>query len=83
MKNHTEMGPAGAAGPFFDEHEIDLLFLAQAQRILYPTAIAGIYGMNFEHMPKLKWRYGYFIVLGLIAVICGTVYWPLRRNSWL
>jgi magnesium transporter len=37
-----------------------------------PTAIAGIYGMNFEHMPELKWTYGYFLVIGVVAAICGT-----------
>ena len=48
-----------------------------------PTAVAGIYGMNFENMPELKWRYGYFIVVGFIAAICGTMFWRLRRNGWL
>jgi hypothetical protein len=42
MKNYTEMEPGRAAGPSFDEHEIDLLFLAQAQRFLYRTAIGEI-----------------------------------------
>jgi magnesium transporter len=56
---------------------------AWAAILAVPTAIAGLYGMNFEHMPELKWRYGYFIVLGLIAAICGTVFWRLRRNGWL
>jgi magnesium transporter len=36
-----------------------------------PTAIAGIYGMNFEFMPELGWRYGYWVVLGVIAVVCS------------
>ena len=40
-----------------------------------PTAIAGIYGMNFEFMPELKWSYGYFLMIGVIAAICGTLYW--------
>jgi magnesium transporter len=56
---------------------------AWAAILAVPTAIAGIYGMNFEHMPELKWHYGYFLVLGLIAGICGTVFWRLRRNGWL
>ena len=37
---------------------------AWAAILAVPTAIAGIYGMNFEHMPELKWRYGYFLVIG-------------------
>jgi magnesium transporter len=48
-----------------------------------PTAIAGIYGMNFEFMPELKWRYGYFLVMGVIIAVCGTLYWRFRRNGWL
>ena len=56
---------------------------AWAAILAVPTAIAGIYGMNFEHMPELKWQYGYHIVLALIAMICGTVFWRLRRNGWL
>lgn len=48
-----------------------------------PTAVAGIYGMNFEHMPELKWRYGYFLVLGSILAICSALIWRFRRNGWL
>jgi magnesium transporter len=48
-----------------------------------PTAIAGIYGMNFEHMPELKWAYGYFLVIGVIIAICTTLYVQFRRNGWL
>jgi magnesium transporter len=48
-----------------------------------PTAIAGIYGMNFYNMPELKWRYGYFIVVGAIAAICGTLYLRFRHSGWL
>ncbi len=36
-----------------------------------------------QSMPELKWRYGYFIVLGFIGAICGTMFWRLRRNGWL
>lgn len=48
-----------------------------------PTATAGIYGMNFEHMPELKTTYGYFIVLAVIAVICTTLYFHFKRMKWL
>lgn len=48
-----------------------------------PTMIAGIYGMNFEFMPELKWSYGYFLVIGVIVAICGTLYWRFRRNGWV
>jgi magnesium transporter len=44
--------------------------------------IAGIYGMNFEHMPELTWRYGYFIVLGIMLIIGGMLAWVFRRLGW-
>jgi magnesium transporter len=56
---------------------------AWAAILAVPTAMAGIYGMNFEHMPELKWQYGYFAVLGLIATVCGGLWFRFRRNGWL
>lgn len=47
------------------------------------TAIAGIYGMNFDNMPELHWHYGYFLCLGVIACISGGLYITFRRNKWL
>ncbi|CEJ14117.1 Magnesium transport protein CorA [bacterium YEK0313] len=51
--------------------------------IAVPTAIAGLYGMNFKHMPELQWEYGYFTVLGVIVLACGTLFWRFRRAGWL
>jgi magnesium transporter len=48
-----------------------------------PTMIAGIYGMNFDNMPELRWELGYPAVLTLIAVICLILYWRFRRAGWL
>ena len=45
--------------------------------------IAGIYGMNFEHMPELSWSYGYPAVLVVIVVISGLLYRGFRRAGWL
>jgi magnesium transporter len=56
---------------------------AWAAILAVPTAIAGIYGMNFEHMPEIKWQYGYFIVLGAIFAVCGVLYWRFKRHGWL
>ncbi|GJD80871.1 magnesium and cobalt transport protein CorA [Methylobacterium gregans] len=56
---------------------------AWAAILAVPTAIAGIYGMNFEIMPELKWRYGYYLVLGGILAACALLYWRFRRNGWL
>jgi magnesium transporter len=48
-----------------------------------PTAVAGVYGMNFEHMPELQWTYGYPLVLCVTLVICITLYLRFRRSGWL
>ena len=48
-----------------------------------PTAIAGIYGMNFEHMPELEWTLGYPAVLVLILAVCSFLYWRFKRAGWL
>jgi magnesium transporter len=48
-----------------------------------PTMVAGIYGMNFEHMPELGWRYGYPAVLIVIAVACVILFRRFRRAGWL
>jgi hypothetical protein len=45
-------------------------FAAWAAILAFPTAVAGIYGMNFQNMPELSWHYGYFAVLGFISVGC-------------
>jgi magnesium transporter len=48
-----------------------------------PTMIAGIYGMNFEHMPELGWTLGYPAILTVIAVVCSGLFVTFRRNDWL
>lgn len=48
-----------------------------------PTAIAGIYGMNFEHMPELHQVWGYPAVLLVILVVCVTLYLNFKRIDWL
>ena len=48
-----------------------------------PTAVAGIYGMNFEYMPELQSHYGYYAVVGVMLTICGVLYWRFRENDWL
>src|SRR4029453_7456965 len=47
---------------------------AWAAILAVPTAVAGIYGMNFEYMPELQWRYGYPMVMLIVATICATLY---------
>ena len=48
-----------------------------------PTLIAGIYGMNFDNMPELRWHYGYFIVMGLMALIVLVLWRSFKRSGWL
>lgn len=56
---------------------------AWAAILAVPTAVAGIYGMNFKHMPELDWEYGYLVIVLLIAAVCGGLYWWFRRLHWL
>jgi magnesium transporter len=51
--------------------------------VAVPTAIAGIYGMNFDNMPELRWDYGYPAVLVVIVVICYLLYRNFKRVGWL
>ena len=48
-----------------------------------PTALAGIYGMNFDHMPELHWRIGYPLVLLLMAVVCVLLFRLFKKSGWL
>ena len=56
---------------------------AWAAIALVPTAIAGIYGMNFDNMPELHTRYGYFVILAVIVLACVGLYVQFRRRNWL
>ena len=51
--------------------------------VAVPTAIAGIYGMNFTHMPELEWQFGYPGAIGLMAAICSTLYFKFKKSGWL
>jgi magnesium transporter len=51
--------------------------------VAVPTMIAGIYGMNFTNMPELETEYGYFVVLGVIALVMVGLYLGFKRNRWL
>ncbi|MCD7437766.1 magnesium and cobalt transport protein CorA [Streptomyces lincolnensis] len=56
---------------------------AWAAIIAVPTMVCGVYGMNFDHMPELHWKYGYGMVIGVISVACLTLYRAFRRTGWL
>lgn len=46
------------------------------------TFIAGIYGMNFIHMPELHWKYGYYVILGLMAIVAIVMFLWFKRKGW-
>ncbi|MBS0503114.1 magnesium and cobalt transport protein CorA [Sphingomonas sp. NPDC019816] len=56
---------------------------AWAAILAVPTAIAGIYGMNFKHMPELDTAYGYFVVLGAMTLICLFLFMRFKKAKWL
>jgi magnesium transporter len=51
--------------------------------VAVPTMIAGIYGMNFEHVPELEWSFGYPLVIGVMGVVCFMLYRYFKRVGWL
>jgi magnesium transporter len=63
--------------------EITRKLAAWAAILAVPTAVAGIYGMNFEVMPELHWRYGYAVILAVIMLACATLYQRFRSKGWL
>ena len=63
---------------------IVFLTLTLISTVMLPiTFIAGVYGMNFKHMPELEWEYGYFAVMSAILIVCAALYWRFRRVGWL
>jgi len=66
-----------------EDGEVTKRLAAWAAIFAVCTALAGIWGMNFEVMPELKWRYGYVAALGLIAGLSGLLYWRFRKAGWV
>lgn len=56
---------------------------AYAAMGVVPTVIAGIYGMNFSHMPELDWEFGYPLALGLMGLVVLVLYRAFKRSGWL
>ena len=63
--------------------EITRMLAAYAALVAVPTMIAGIYGMNFKHMPELDWTFGYPLVLGAIVTIDAFLFSRFRKAGWL
>ena len=66
-----------------EQNTVMKVFSVFAVVFMPPTLIAGIYGMNFEHMPELKWLYGYPYALVLMFASTIIPYWISRRRGWL
>jgi len=66
-----------------DESEVNKRLAAWAAIFAIATAFVGIWGMNFEHMPELKWKYGYPVSLGIVTVICSYLYYRFKKSGWL
>ncbi|MFD7624178.1 magnesium and cobalt transport protein CorA, partial [Streptomyces sp. NPDC059802] len=56
---------------------------AWAAMAAVPTMVAGIYGMNFDHMPELRWLWSYPVVIALMAVVVFALYRQFKRRGWL
>jgi magnesium transporter len=65
------------------ENETVKRLAAYAALVAVPTMVAGVYGMNFEHMPELKWMWGYPFALGVMVVIDAYLFYRFRRAKWL
>jgi magnesium transporter len=66
-----------------DESEVNKRLAAWAAIFAVATAFVGIWGMNFQVMPELKWKYGYPAALAVVASICGYLYYRFRKSGWL
>jgi magnesium transporter len=56
---------------------------AYAALVAIPTLIVGIYGMNFQYMPELHWRYGYPACMAVMAALDGYLFARFRKSKWL
>ncbi|HRK24875.1 MAG TPA: magnesium/cobalt transporter CorA [Beijerinckiaceae bacterium] len=74
---------ASLMGGQAQQTEVSRKLSAGAAILAVPTAIAGIYGMNFKNMPELESQYGYYIVLAVIISFCTLLFWRFRKNGWL
>jgi magnesium transporter len=66
-----------------EESEVTKRLAAWAGIFAVATAFAGIWGMNFEFMPELQWRWGYPLALLLMGGVCGLLYARFKRSGWL
>jgi magnesium transporter len=63
--------------------EITRRLAAYAALVAVPTMVAGIYGMNFRHMPELSWEFGYPFAVAVMVVIDLILFWRFRKAGWI
>ncbi|MFZ9528177.1 MAG: magnesium/cobalt transporter CorA [Burkholderiales bacterium] len=65
------------------ENEVTKRLAGYAALVAVPTLIAGIYGMNFDHMPELRWQWGYPLSLAAMVIIDSYLFYRFRKAKWL
>jgi magnesium transporter len=65
------------------EGEVTKRLAAWAAIFAVFTAFAGLWGMNFQDMPELHWKYGYPVALAIMVAVCGYLYYRFKRSGWL
>ncbi|WP_078959778.1 magnesium and cobalt transport protein CorA [Streptomyces sp. NRRL B-24085] len=81
QQQNAEMRALAEAG--FEQNEEIKKISSWAAILFAPTLVGTIYGMNFTHMPELSWRFGYPFAIGLMGVVCVSLYVIFKRRDWL
>ncbi|MCD9873248.1 magnesium and cobalt transport protein CorA [Streptomyces guryensis] len=81
QQQNAEMRALAEAG--FEQNEEIKRISSWAAILFAPTLVGTIYGMNFTHMPELTWSFGYPFAIGLMAVVCVSLYMVFKRRDWL
>ncbi|MFF6988834.1 CorA family divalent cation transporter [Streptomyces sp. NPDC010273] len=81
QEQNAEMRALAEAG--FEQNEEIKKISSWAAILFAPTLVGTIYGMNFENMPELGWRFGYPFAIGLMGVVCVSLYLIFKRRDWL
>ncbi|MER6435622.1 magnesium and cobalt transport protein CorA [Streptomyces sp. NPDC001185] len=81
QQQNAEMRALAEAG--FEQNEEIKKISSWAAILFAPTLVGTIYGMNFSHMPELHWGFGYPFAIGLMGVVCVSLYLIFKRRDWL
>ncbi|MCQ9185788.1 magnesium and cobalt transport protein CorA [Streptomyces sp. IBSBF 2953] len=81
QQQNAEMRALAEAG--FEQNEEVKKISSWAAILFAPTLVGTIYGMNFTHMPELRWVFGYPFAIALMAVVCTGLYFVFKRRDWL